>query len=160
MGGDKSRNWREREREIISWKNVKERESYGRWDPLIFELLKAPPFICGEPIPPTSFFPFFWHVMPTRPSDTAVPRFFFFLFNYLPQKLFAHFKKGLQRCNFSVQESRNIYLLFCCIYLQEFFLSFMLFFLTVYMHISSSFLLRGYLNGKEILYYCSDQFHK
>ena len=50
---------REREREIISWKNVKERESYGRWDPLIFELLKAPPFICGEPIPPTSFFPFF-----------------------------------------------------------------------------------------------------
>ena len=75
------------------------------------------------------FLSFFWHVMPTRPSDTAVPRFFFFfLFNYLPQKLFAHFKKGLQRCNFSVQESRNIYLLFCCIYLQEFFLSFMLFF--------------------------------
>ena len=61
----------------------------------------------------------FWHCRPT---------FFFFLFNYLPQKLFAHFKKGLQRCNFSVQESRNIYLLFCCIYLQEFFLSFMLFF--------------------------------
>ena len=94
----------------------------------------------------------FWHFRPTF--------FFYFLFNYLPQKLFAHFKKGLQRCNFSVQESRNIYLLFCCIYLQEFFLSFMLFFLTVYMHISSSFLLRGYLNGKEILYYCSDQFHK
>ena len=62
----------------------------------------------------------FWHCRPTF--------FFFFLFNYLPQKLFAHFKKGLQRCNFSVQESRNIYLLFCCIYLQEFFLSFMLFF--------------------------------
>ena len=35
-------------------------ESFWGWDPPIFELLKAPPFICGDTIPPTSF----WHVTP------------------------------------------------------------------------------------------------
>ena len=132
MGGDKSRNWRERERERerdnlvekcqrerILWKvgstNIRIVESTAvhmrRTDSTHIFLSF---FLTRHAHAP------FWHFRPTF--------FFYFLFNYLPQKLFAHFKKGLQRCNFSVQESRNIYLLFCCIYLQEFFLSFMLFF--------------------------------
>ena len=102
---------REREREIISWKNVKERESYGRWDPLIFELLKAPPFICGEPIPPTSFFLFFWHVMPTRPSDTAVPRFFFF-YSTICHKSFLLISKKVFKDAISLFKKVGIYI-FC-----------------------------------------------
>lgn len=37
--------------------NVKncQRENLIGWDPLIFELFDAPPFVCGEPIPPTLF---------------------------------------------------------------------------------------------------------
>ena len=128
MGGDKSRNWREREREIISWKNVKERESYGRWDPLIFELLKAPPFICGEPIPPTSFFPFFWHVMPTRPSDTAVPRFFFFFIQLFATKAFCSFQKRSSKMQFLCSR-KSEYISFVLLYLSaRIFLKFYAFF--------------------------------
>ena len=93
----------------------------------------------------------FWHCRPT---------FFFFFIQLFATKAFCSFQKRSSKMQFLCSR-KSEYISFVLLYLSaRIFLKFYAFFLTVYMHISSSFLLRGYLNGKEILYYCSDQFHK
>ena len=118
---------REREREIISWKNVKERESYGRWDPLIFELLKAPPFICGEPIPPTSFFLFFDTSCP-RALLTLPSHVFFFFIQLFATKAFCSFQKRSSKMQFLCSR-KSEYISFVLLYLSaRIFLKFYAFF--------------------------------
>ena len=134
----------------------------GGWDPLIFELLKAPPFICGEPIPPTSFFLFFDTSCPrallTLPSHVFFPFFFIQLF---ATKAFCSFQKRSSKMQF-LCSTKSEYISFVLLYLfarilLKFYAFFFLLFICIYLLL---LLLRGYLNGKEILYYCTDQFYK
>lgn len=105
------------ERDKLVEKCQRERILWGGWDPLIFELLKAPPFICGEPIPPTSFFLFFltrhahapfWHFRPTF--------FFFFFIQLFATKAFCSFQKRSSKMQF-LCSTKSEYISFVLLYL-------------------------------------------
>lgn len=91
-GADKHRNERKGREDYLLFKKekknvkTKQKRESNSWDPLIFVMFKAPPFICGEPIPHSSHHTI-GHVTPTLLLGQCPEIFFLFFFFFLPLSL-------------------------------------------------------------------------